>query len=88
MYALRGIYFALFEEMKISGNLTGTTVGLVSVIGYTPDVFFNSIGGRILDATPGIEGYHNFFLFLSSFAIIGLMAAIFLTRRIRKMTIQ
>lgn len=81
VYALRGVYFALFEETNVSGNLTGTTVGLISLIGFTPDIFFNSIAGRILDASPGIEGYHNFFLFLSIFAVLGLIATLVLTRR-------
>ena len=79
VYALRGIYFALFEEQKISGAVTGTMVGVVSVIGYTPDIFFNSIGGRILDASPGVAGYHHLFFFLLGFSIIGMVATYFLS---------
>ena len=74
VYALRGVYFALIEETKIPKVITGTAVGLISVIGYTPDIFFNSIAGRLVDASPGIEGYHNFFLMLSVFSIIGMLA--------------
>lgn len=81
VYALRGVYFALFEESNISRNLTGTTVGLISVIGFTPDIFFNSIAGRILDASPGIKAYHHFYLFLCLFAAIGMAATFLLTRR-------
>ncbi len=80
-YALRGVYFALFEETNVSGNLTGTTIGLVSVIGFTPDIFFNSIAGRILDASPGLPGYDNFYLFLTVFAVCGLVATLLLGRR-------
>jgi nitrate/nitrite transporter NarK len=83
VYALRGIYFALFEEMTVSSGMTGTTVGLVSVIGYTPDIFFNSIAGRILDASPGIKGYHNFYFFLLIFALLGFAATILLANRIK-----
>ena len=64
VYALRGIYFALFEETKVPKDLTGTTVGLVSLIGFTPDIFFNSIAGRIIDANPGGQGFAYFYLFL------------------------
>ena len=74
VYALRGIYFALIEETQIPKNITGTAVGLISVIGFTPDIFFNSIAGRLIDASPGINGYHNFFLMLSIFSIIGMLA--------------
>lgn len=81
VYALRGVYFALFEETNISGSLTGTTVGLISVVGFTPDIFFNSIAGRILDASPGLAGYHNFYMFLGLFAALGMVATFMLARR-------
>ena len=84
VYALRGVYFALFEESNISRNLTGTTVGLISVIGFTPDIFFNSIAGRILDASPGIKAYHHFYLFLCLFAAIGMAATFILARGSKK----
>ena len=52
VYALRGIYFSLVEEAKIDKRMTGSAVGLISVLGFTPDVFFAPITGRILDAKP------------------------------------
>ena len=80
VYALRGVYFALLQETKISVGLTGTAVGLISVIGYTPDAFFNSLAGRILDASPGLEGYQHFYFVLAAFSAIGMLATIMLTR--------
>ena len=79
VYALRGVYFALLEETKISGKLTGTAVGLISVIGYTPDAFFNSLAGRILDASPGLEGYQHFYMVLAVFSVIGMVATVVLS---------
>ena len=76
VYALRGVYFALLEETKIAGSLTGTAVGLISVIGYTPDAFFNSLAGRILDASPGLKGHQHFYLLLAGFSVVGLLATI------------
>ncbi len=76
VYSLRGVYFALIQETKIPAYLTGTAVGLISLIGYTPDVFFNSIAGRILDANPGFTGYQNYFIMLASISIFGLLATL------------
>jgi sugar phosphate permease len=84
VYALRGVYFALFEETNISGSLTGTTVGLISFVGFTPDIFFNSVAGRILDASPGLAGYHHFYLFLGFFAALGMLATFLLVRRSKR----
>ncbi len=74
VYALRGVYFALIQETKIPARITGTAVGLISLIGYTPDVFFNSIAGRILDGNPGFTGYQNYFIMLAGISILGLLA--------------
>jgi len=76
VYAIRGIYFALLEETNTSFNITGTAVGLISIIGFTPDVFFHSLAGRILDASPGLQGHQNIFLLLAIIAVFGMLATI------------
>ncbi len=86
VFALRGIYFALFEETRTPRHITGTTVGLVSFIGFTPDIFFAPIAGRILDADPGIDGYMNLFVLLTAIAAVGICAAIGLMRMLRNNT--
>ncbi|MCB0706725.1 MAG: MFS transporter [Saprospiraceae bacterium] len=83
IYALRGIYFALFQEANVPLAFTGTAVGLVSVIGYTPDIFMGPLMGYLLDSAPGATGHQHVFLVLASFSFIGLMAAL-VFRRIRK----
>ena len=73
VFAIRGIYFALVNEINTPKNITGTTIGIVSFVGFTPDIFFGSISGRILDANPGITGHQNYFLFLTVIALIGVI---------------
>lgn len=80
VYALRGLYFALLEETGVPDSLTGAAVGLISVLGYTPDIFFYPIAGRLLDAAPGIAGHQNSFLFLAGTATVGLAVTIYLYR--------
>jgi len=74
VFAIRGIYFALLEENRTPAHVTGAAVGLMSVIGFTPDFFFGPITGRILDATPGVGGHQNYFMFLAGIMIMGLVA--------------
>lgn len=83
VFALRGIYFALLEENKTPRQVTGSTVGVISVVGYTPDIFFGPIAGRILDANPGLVGHQNYFRFLAAIAVAGLasVAVQFILRR-------
>ncbi len=75
-FGLRGVYFALFEEGSVPIETTGSAVGLVSLIGYTPDVFVALAGGWLLDRSPGVAGHQHFFLFLGAFAAIGLVASV------------
>jgi MFS transporter, GlpU family, inner membrane protein len=81
VYALRGIYFALLEQGGVPSAVTGTAAGLVSVVGYTPDIFMPILGGVILDANPGAQGYQNFFLFVAILSLIGLAASYAVYRR-------
>lgn len=78
VFALRGIYFALLHETKTPRHLTGSTVGLVSLVGYTPDIFFAPIGGRILDHSPGLPGHQHYFMFLAGIALIGMLVVVLL----------
>ncbi len=85
VFALRGVYFALLQESNTPRHLTGTTVGIVSFIGYTPDIFFAPIAGRILDNAPGPVGHQHYFMFLAAIALFGLLVIFTLIRLNRKL---
>ncbi len=80
VYALRTLYFAVFQEGYIPLGLTGTAVGVISVIGYTPDIFIGPIMGHLLDESPGLYGHQQVFMVLSVFSVLGLFAAIKFSR--------
>lgn len=75
VYAIRTLYFAVMERGKIPLLLTGTAVGLISLIGYTPDIFAGPAMGFLLDNSPGIEGHRHVFWMLALFSLIGGIAA-------------
>ena len=79
-FGLRGIYFALLEEGAIPAAATGTAVGIVSVVGYSPDVFFGVLAGWIIDGYPGWAGYRFFSFVMVGFALMGLVASVFFSR--------
>ncbi len=83
VFALRGVYFALLEQTRVPAQLTGTAVGLVSVVGFTPDIFFAPLAGRLLDAAPGMDGHQDYFLLLAVIAVVGLVVAALLSRGVR-----
>jgi nitrate/nitrite transporter NarK len=82
IFGLRGLYFALFEEAKVPPALTGTAVGIVSVIGFTPEIFVPWVGGILLDRSPGLPGHQDLFLFFSAFSAIGVGVSLAMNRLI------
>ena len=75
VYAIRSLYFAVMQSGKIPLVLTGTAVGLISLVGYTPDIFAGPAMGYLLDASPGLEGHRHVFWMLALFSFIGGIAA-------------
>tara|TARA_B100001105_G_scaffold231789_1_gene204742 strand:- start:3377 stop:4651 length:1275 start_codon:yes stop_codon:yes gene_type:complete len=75
-YAIRALYFSIMQEGRIPLVLTGTAVGLISVVGYTPDIFAPPIFGYFLDKYPGLLGHQYVFTILVLFSILGLLASI------------
>ena len=75
-YSIRALYFAVLKEGKVPFALTGTAVGLISVVGYSPDIFAGPIIGYLLDENSGIVGHQYVYLMLVFFSLIGLMASI------------
>ena len=75
VYSARVLYFATLEETKIPMALTGTAVGFISVIGYTPDIFTGIINGYFLDKYNEDIGHQIVFAIMFGFAIIGCIAS-------------
>lgn len=79
-YAIRALYFSIMQEGRIPLILTGTAVGLISVVGYTPDIFATPMIGYLLDTYPGILGHQYVFSVLVVFSLLGLLASIKFSR--------
>jgi len=84
VFGLRGVYFALLEETRIPSDRTGTAVGLISVVGYTPEIFFGPISGRILDHSPGVTGHLHYFAFLGAISVVGVVIVLILMSLLRR----
>ncbi len=84
IFAMRGIYFAPIDECKVPKSLVGTAIGVISVIGFFPDVYMNAIVGNLMDAYPGVTGYKYVFFVMLAFSVIGLVAAVVLNRKIKR----
>lgn len=75
VYSLRAIYFSVFAELDFPDSLVGTVVGIVSFVGFLPDIFYGYITGILIDQNPGILGYKYSFLFNAAVLFIGAIAS-------------
>ena len=80
-FGLRGVYFAILQELRVPAALTGTAVGFVSLVGFTPDVFLGPITGWLLDRSPGAAGHQDVFVLFTLVSALGLVASLVLGAR-------
>ena len=88
IFSLRGVYFALIKGTDIPSHLSGLAVGVISLIGFTPDIFvplykdylmslYTHTDSNHLDLT-----YHQvFYGSLFAVALLGVVATQMLIKR-------
>ena len=78
-FSLRGIYFALLEDSGIPRHLTGTAVGVISFVGYAPEIYMGPLTGWLIrDARAQgnvLVGYQQIFTILTALSCCGVLAA-------------
>ena len=78
-----GLIASLIPEVKIKKALTGTAVGIVSIVGYLPDAFYSVMFGSWLDQY-GQAGYNYIFGFLAASGVVAALLCIAMYRHIQK----
>ena len=84
-FATRGIYFALLEEGKVPIALSGTAVGVICTIAFTPDIWSPILGGYFLDTFPGVAGYSYVFIITVIAAALGIVFTYLFRKTVEKM---
>lgn len=85
MYATFLIMYSTFTELNIPARITGTAIGFVSILGYSPDVVVNPLFGYFMD-TYGSEGYRYIFICFIVLAVIGAASAFMIRREAVKVS--
>jgi len=80
IYALHGLYFAIFGDAGVPALWTGSAVGVVSFIGFTPDIFMGPLMGYLIDNNPGAAGHQYVFGVVWGFALAGLVTTLLFRR--------
>ncbi|MEM7430761.1 MAG: MFS transporter [Pseudomonadota bacterium] len=74
-YAVRGIFWATLDSCNIDNRIKGLAIGIVSFIGYSPDIYLPLINGALVTRYPGKLGYDIYFTGIVVFGVLGAIAA-------------
>ncbi|MDR0472280.1 MAG: MFS transporter [Treponema sp.] len=74
-----GIVFSILREAGIPDIMMGTVIGIVSIIGYLPDFFFDPVLGSVLDHF-GTAGFTVIFSALIGIAFAGIAGCLYVVR--------
>ncbi|RQZ16436.1 MFS transporter [Burkholderia sp. Bp9017] len=83
-YAIRGLYWSLLDDCRVPTHCAGLAIGLISVLGYSPDVFVPLINGYVTQTWPGAHGYQLYFGYIAAIALCGAGAAACLKHRLNR----
>lgn len=78
IYGVRGIYWASFNTARIEPRRAGLAIGLISMIGYTPDIYMPLINTYLIDTYGDTVGFQLYFGGVGLTAIIGGASAFYL----------
>jgi sugar phosphate permease len=83
IYAVRSQYFAIHDDAGIPVHLSGRVSGIVSSLGYTPDIFMFTLVGFWMDSY-GIYGFKMTWAYAVVAAVLCIVLSLVLNRIIKK----
>lgn len=76
VYAMRAVYFAIFDALDVEPRHVGTAAGIVSTVGFLPDIFFGPLAGYWIDNHPAATGYRDLFAAVAAAGMAGMLISL------------
>jgi MFS family permease len=73
VYAIRGTYWSLIGDCGIDNKIVGVTIGIVSFIGYLPDIVLPLFNSFLFNTFGGNGGYNAYFISSAIIAVAGIV---------------
>jgi len=79
-YGVRGLYWATLGGCNVPNKIKGLAIGIISMIGYFPEVYLPLISAPLIENYPNGLGYKIYYVILSICGILGAYAAYLLSK--------
>ena len=73
LYAIRGTYWSLLGDAKIDDRILGAAIGLISLVGYLPDIILPIFNSSLFNTFGDKGGYNAYFIASAVMGITGLV---------------
>lgn len=73
LYMIRGTYWSLLGMSKINVAMMGTAIGLISFIGYLPDIILPQLNSFLWATFGDMGGYNAYFIVSAAFGLVGIL---------------
>lgn len=70
-YSVHGLYWAIIDRCHVPARVTGLAIGIISMIGLSPDVFLPMISSAISHRFPGVLGTQLYFVYIGACCLVG-----------------
>jgi sugar phosphate permease len=83
-YAIKGLYWALLDRCPVPRHIVGLAIGLVSFVGYLPDVLLPLYDGLLSRQFPRAVSFRIYFTSISLCGYLGAALCLVFWRRSRR----
>lgn len=70
-YSVHGLYWAIIDRCHVPARVTGLAIGIISMVGLSPDVFLPMINSAIANRFPGVLGTQLYFAYIAACCLVG-----------------
>lgn len=70
-YSVHGLYWAIIDRCNVPARVTGLAVGIISMIGLSPDIYLPMLTSAISHRYPGALGTQIYFVYIGVCCLAG-----------------
>ncbi|SIT46366.1 Major facilitator superfamily MFS_1 [Paraburkholderia piptadeniae] len=80
-YSVHGLYWAIIDRCDVPARVTGLAVGIISMVGLSPDIYLPMLTSAISHRYPGALGTQIYFVYIGVCCLAGSVLVLVFKKR-------